>query len=109
MALIYVLQISQDDEGFEIASVRDSLDEMDDQETGGANGGSNSLRKPSHGSLARDESPLPAPQPQRPPGRVRDNLDGPEGETLFAVGEGDRFSDDESDEGERRGLTRKAS
>lgn len=59
---------------------------------------------PGGGSSAanRDASPLPAPIPQKPAPIPRESLDG---ETIFAVGEGGD-SDDESEDGERAGLTR---
>ena len=52
-------------------------------------------------SLNRHASPLPAPVPQKPMPLPRESLDG---ETIFAVGDEDKLSDDESDD-ERRGLT----
>lgn len=100
-------EIAQDDEGFEIASLRDSLDE----EEGGSD------RPPAYdpapkqqkpGNSHRDISPLPAPQAQKPIVPPRESLDG---DTIFAVGEDDRWSDDEvepaspSDDGERARLT----
>ncbi|KAI9719893.1 MAG: hypothetical protein M1828_006023 [Chrysothrix sp. TS-e1954] len=108
-------ELSQEDEGFEIASVRDSLDfDEEDQNEDQANGGHlKPPYSPQMRSNARNESPLPAPQPQRPaasPGRL-------DGETLFAVGEGeasDTSDDDHSDRAramndESTGLTRKHS
>ena len=83
-------QIAQDDEGFEIASIRDSLDEEDGP----------SDHPPSYDPVrpqrdaARDASPLPAPQPQKPIHPPRDSLDG---DTIFAVGEDDKWSDDDDD------------
>jgi hypothetical protein len=41
---------------------------------------------------ARDVSPLPAPQAQKPIVPPRESLDG---DTIFAVGEDDKWSDDE--------------
>lgn len=99
-------ELAQDDEGFEIASIRDSLD-FDAEDEGHENGFSNGLStKPSNNSI-RGDSPLPAPRAQRPSSRTAEHLDG---ETIFAVGEedGDRFSD-EGDDSERKGLTRKDS
>jgi len=63
------------------------------------------------GNVNRDVSPLPAPTPQKPIARPRESLDG---DTIFAVGEDDKWSDDEDmepaspDGDERRGLTRKS-
>ena len=82
------LQIAQDDEaGFEIASFRGSLDELEDSGT------------PSHG----ENSPNPlAPNSASAQGKslpeqtTRHSLDG---ETIFAVGEdGDKWSDDDEDQ-----------
>ncbi|GAB7357841.1 hypothetical protein MBLNU230_g0012t1 [Neophaeotheca triangularis] len=117
-------EIAQDDDGFEIASMRDSLDfEPDDVESNpsktpqqqqpsiskfDSNTGDLSTSPPpgyspaTGSNSARDASPLPAPVPTKPAALPRESL---EGETLFAVGE-DRLSDEESgDEEERRGLT----
>lgn len=44
---------------------------------------------------ARDVSPLPAPQPQKPIHPPRESLDG---DTIFAVGEDDKWSDDDDDD-----------
>ncbi|KAF2825766.1 hypothetical protein CC86DRAFT_351743 [Ophiobolus disseminans] len=81
-------EIAQDDEGFEIASLRDSLDEEE--------GGSDHLPSydpaPRHRNDNRDVSPLPAPKPQKPIVPPRESLDG---DTIFAVGEDDKWSDDE--------------
>jgi len=111
-------QISQDDEGFEIASVRDSDDLDDDAEAGNSRPPAYSNRQDSsggggdfHGKKStadgRSRSPLPAPTPQRAAAAARrESLD--RNETIFAVGEdGDRFSlddDDSDDEEQRRGL-----
>jgi len=106
-------EIAQDDEGFEIASMRDSLDfENDDLE--GGNGEGLQTPKPTSQPPAynaplksqtnRDASPLPAPQPQKPSSALpRESLDG---DTIFAVGdeEQDKWSDDEND-GESGKLT----
>lgn len=84
------VQIAQDDEGFEIASIRDSLDEED----GPAD------HPPSYDPVrpqrdaAREASPLPAPQAQKPIHPPRESLDG---DTIFAVGEDDKWSDDNDD------------
>lgn len=50
----------------------------------------------------RDASPLPAPQPTKPSHLPRESLDG---ETMFALGDEGGFTDDESEDGERKGLT----
>ncbi|KAL6709164.1 Membrane protein ptm1 [Coniothyrium glycines] len=82
-------EIAQDDEGFEIASLRDSLDEEERVES----------QPPSYdpapkakSTSARDASPLPAPIPQKPIVPPRESLDG---DTIFAVGEDDKWSDDD--------------
>ena len=102
------MQIAQDDDGFEIASIRDSMDMEDDLEATTSN---NKLRvdgPPAYdgatGSSNRDASPLPAPVPQKPLPLPRESL---ERETIFAVGEEDRDSDesDDDDFGEHKGLT----
>ena len=69
--------------------MRDSLDEEDDPDN----------HLPSydpaprpHQSNPRDVSPLPAPQAQKPIVPPRESLDG---DTIFAVGEDDKWSDDE--------------
>lgn len=87
------MQIAQDDEGFEIASLRDSLDE---EEGGGSDRPPgydpvSRTRSPGEGAN-RDASPLPAPKPQKPVHPPRESLDG---DTIFAVGEDDKWSDDE--------------
>jgi hypothetical protein len=47
-----------------------------------------------HRSPSRDVSPLPAPKPQKPIIPPRESLDG---DTIFAVGEDDKWSDDDDD------------
>lgn len=84
-------QIAQDDEGFEIASLRDSLDE---EEGPGDQPPSYNSASGAHG-IARNASPLPAPQPQKPIVRPRESLDG---DTIFAVGEDDKWSDDDDED-----------
>ncbi|KAB2108878.1 hypothetical protein AG0111_0g2973 [Alternaria gaisen] len=84
-------EIAQDDEGFEIASLRDSLDE---EERGSDQPPSYDPAQRSNNN-ARDVSPLPAPQAQKPIVPPRESLDG---DTIFAVGEDDKWSSDESDE-----------
>ncbi|KAL5427452.1 hypothetical protein PMIN07_007804 [Paraphaeosphaeria minitans] len=97
-------EIAQDDEGFEIASLRDSLDEEE------GNGPAAYDPAPRHRSpppFNRDVSPLPAPKPLKPVVPPRESLDG---DTIFAVGEDDKWSDDEdmepaSGDDERERLT----
>ncbi|KAF1345730.1 lung seven transmembrane receptor-domain-containing protein [Delphinella strobiligena] len=106
-------EIAQDDEGFDLSSVRDSLDfDADELEGVGNppaydaprfNKNSNNNESSSYGN--RDTSPLPAPIPKKPSSLPRESLDG---ETIFAVGgedENDKWSDESGDEEERRGLT----
>lgn len=58
---------------------------------------------PPRGSSNRDASPLPAPVPQKPMTFPRESL---EGETIFALGDEDKASDDSDDDGgERTRLT----
>lgn len=82
-----VFQLAQDDDGFEIRSLANSLDEegalpLNDQ----------------YGRFSpeRELSPVP-PKPVQPAPQQRESLDG---ETIFAVGEedGDKFSDDDEDD-----------
>ncbi|KAF2204162.1 hypothetical protein GQ43DRAFT_365253 [Delitschia confertaspora ATCC 74209] len=103
-------EIAQDDEGFEIASLRDSLDE----ELGGSDHPPaydpvpRQQASSSNQGFNRDVSPLPAPKPQKPVVPPRESFDG---DTIFAVGEDDKWSDDEiepaspADAGERSRLT----
>ncbi|KAF2468707.1 uncharacterized protein BDR25DRAFT_230241 [Lindgomyces ingoldianus] len=87
-------EIAQDDEGFEIASLRDSLDEEEGPSSHPpAYDPAPRHRSPGHGQgFNRDISPLPAPKPQKPVVPPRESLDG---DTIFAVGEDDKWSDDE--------------
>ncbi|KAI7125299.1 integral membrane protein, partial [Hortaea werneckii] len=99
-------EIAQDDDGFEIASIRDSFD-IDLEDPDSDNGPGNT-KPPAYDaprerreSERRDQSPLPAPVPQKP--RSSLPAEDLEGETMFALGE---QSDEESgDEEERKGLT----
>jgi hypothetical protein len=107
------MQISQDDEGFEINSIRDSLDDSDLENGPGpvkttppesgpsSTGTADGIRVPSEPH--RTVSPLPAPKPQRTSSLPKQSLDG---ETIFAVGDEDKFSD-ESDAEEHAGLVPK--
>ncbi|KAF2421530.1 integral membrane protein [Tothia fuscella] len=114
-------ELAQDDEGFEIDSVRNSLDDSDlengesrakvrtpsdsvPSSTGSGEGGSRSSAPPPY-DRHRDVSPLPAPKPTKPATLPRESLDG---DTIFAVGEDeDKWSDDEADGEEREGLVGK--
>ncbi|KAA8618624.1 Transmembrane receptor eukaryota [Pyrenophora tritici-repentis] len=71
-------EIAQDDEGFEIASLRESLDE---EERGADQPPSYDPGQRSNNINARDASPLPAPQAQKPIVPPRESLDG---DTIFA-------------------------
>jgi len=113
-------EISQDDEGFEIGSVRDSLDSLEDGIMHGKRTPPTSSDDSNHSAAAggpafqrisgnerhRDESPLPAPIPKKPASLPRESLDG---DTIFAVGDEDKWSDDEGDGEERQGLVGKKS
>lgn len=106
-----MLQIAQDDDGFEIASVRDSLD-FDAEDLEGGGGGATTPKPtdqpPAYDAPLRSNraaSPLPAPVAQRTSSLPRESLDG---ETMFAVGgEGDKWSDDDDDDDDedRKRLT----
>lgn len=113
---IVISQIAQDDDGFEIASIRDSMDMDDDLEAMGGSG-SGSKQPPAYdaprsgggdasrsANPMRDASPLPAPQPTKPSHLPRESLDG---ETIFALGDEGGFTDDEDDDdvGESKRLT----
>lgn len=97
--------------------MRDSLDDLDAEELGtdrpadmrhggytaSAPNGRAAGGKPTSpgGGVGGRESPLPAPQPQRPPRPRRDSADG---ETIFAVGDDDddnRFSDSGDEDAEK--------
>jgi len=109
-------EIAQDDDGFEIASARDSMDSEADLEGGpprnkhtppssDQSGSSNAEPSvPPAYSRPRDESPLPAPKPTKPASLPRESLDG---ETIFAVGDEDKWSDDDGEGEERQGLVSK--
>lgn len=72
--------------------MRDSLDE---EEGGEGHAPSYDPAPRAQNQNARDASPLPAPQPQKPIVPPRESLDG---DTIFAVGEDDKWSDsDEPD------------
>ena len=97
------LQIAQDDDGFEIASVRDSMDADSDIEAGTPKppSGAPPAYDAPRGSANRDASPLPAPVPQKPMPMPRESLDR---ETIFALGEEDKESEDSDDEGGERSM-----
>jgi hypothetical protein len=103
--VLTILQLAQDDDGFEIRSMADSLD---DEEEGRMPSDRTSVP---NGAGAREASPVPQkPAPMAPPVNPRESLDG---ETIFAVGEdGDRWSDDDDsprNSSERKRLTGKDS
>lgn len=86
-------ELAQDDEGFEIASIRDSFDEEDH----GPNDPPAYDPAPTRSHNVgpdRMDSPLPAPKPQRHSNLPRESLDG---DTIFAVGDDDKWSDDDLD------------
>jgi hypothetical protein len=89
------LQLAQDDDGFEIRSLANSLDEE------GAFGSPVEEGYPHEHE--RELSPVP-PKPVQPAPRQRESLDG---ETIFAVGEedGDKWSDDEDEDSSSRNST----
>jgi hypothetical protein len=92
-------ELAQDDDGFEIASMADS-DDGRDEEMGGVTRGTEASR------------PLQTVQPTIATRRSLDQRDSMEGETMFSVGEDDRWSSedeeegDESNDGSEKGLTR---
>ncbi|KAF2398569.1 hypothetical protein EJ06DRAFT_538656 [Trichodelitschia bisporula] len=114
-------ELAQDDEGFEINSVRDSLDSdveaaaahgkhtpSDSTDAGGAGGAASVGASAPPAYSRRDQSPLPAPKPQKPSSLPKRSL---EADTLFEVGDEDRWSgsgsgDEESEDEEREGLVR---
>ncbi|KAL1966815.1 hypothetical protein VTN77DRAFT_3780 [Rasamsonia byssochlamydoides] len=92
-------ELAQDDDGFEIRSLANSLDEE---------GALRSPEEAGHAEPERELSPVP-PKPVQPAPRQRESLDG---ETIFAVGEedADKWSEDEDDSSrnstsERKKLT----
>ncbi|QIW94861.1 hypothetical protein AMS68_000379 [Peltaster fructicola] len=95
-------EIAQDDDGFDLAS-RDSLD-IEDADLSPPQPGSKAPPPPYEGfeGRNRDISPLPAPKPTKPAPIPRASLDG---ETMFAIEDEDKFSDDEGDAAERERLT----
>ncbi|TKA29225.1 hypothetical protein B0A50_03735 [Salinomyces thailandicus] len=115
-------EIAQDDDGFEIASLRDSFDfDLEDPEADGGlhsttnpnhttnNNGNNDTKPPTY-FAARDQSPLPAPTPQKPSARLRQGSFGrevEEEEGMFALGEEDEGSEGSrgSSDEEGKGLT----
>ncbi|EED22106.1 integral membrane protein (Ptm1), putative [Talaromyces stipitatus ATCC 10500] len=84
-------ELAQDDDGFEIRSLANSLDEE------GAMPLNDEYERY---SPERELSPVP-PKPVQPAPQQRESLDG---ETIFAVGEedGDKFSDDDDDDDFRK-------
>lgn len=97
-------EIAQDDDGtFEIGDIGVPDDSEDEEESVGKQGAGNTApQDQGYAQAAASSSSAPAPPQQRGP---RESLDG---ETIFAVGEdGDKFTDDESDEEENAKLVRK--
>ena len=93
-------EIAQDDDGFEIRSLADSLDEEDPM-------GPSPQGVPQHGGQASVGARGLSPNPQKAVRKERESLDG---ETIFAVGEeGERWSDseDDGDEDGKQKLTGK--
>jgi hypothetical protein len=68
---------------------------MDEEE--GSNRDASYDPAPRHQNSNRDASPLPAPKPQKPIVPPRESLDG---DTIFAVGEDDKWSSDDDDDDE---------
>lgn len=87
----FLFQLAQDDDGFEIRSLANSLDEE---------GAIPLTDEYDRYSPERELSPVP-PKPVQPAPQQRESLDG---ETIFAVGEedGDKFSDDDEDDDFRK-------
>ncbi|KAF2767674.1 ER membrane protein [Teratosphaeria nubilosa] len=83
-------ELAQDDDGFEIASLRDSFDlDLEDPETDGG------------GKYDREGSPLPAPKPMKvvEARRLgRESLEGEQG--VFALGEEEEEEEEKEEEGE---------
>jgi hypothetical protein len=110
------VQIAQDDEGFEIGSVADSLMDSDVEDNvgrsahtpPGSNPSSTGTTEGAHvvpHSNHRSISPLPAPKPTRPSNLPRTSLDG---ETIFAVGDEDKWSDESDNEEHERLVSKKS-
>lgn len=92
-------ELAQDDEGFEIADFGAEEDDDEDPENAAAHRGDRT--QPGQEGPRYD----PAPAAHAPKPLARESLDG---ETIFAVGEdGDRWSDDGSDDEERGKLVTK--
>ena len=94
-------EIAQDDDGtFEIGDIGVPDDSEDEEESVGKHG-AGAGAAPQEQGYAQAAGSSSAPQQ----GRTRESLDG---ETIFAVGDdGDKFTDDESDEEENAKLVRK--
>ena len=102
--------MAQDDDGFEIRSLADSLDDDDEEDGRRAPSAGNNAQQATN--LSTDQtvsSSLPVSRPAAPvapASRPRESLDG---ETIFAVGEdGDKWSDDDDsprNSEERKRLT----
>ncbi|KAL9106565.1 MAG: hypothetical protein Q9227_008411 [Pyrenula ochraceoflavens] len=100
-------EIAQDDDGFEIRSLADSLDEEDPMAHSPTVGG---VHADGYGFAPGAGSRGASPNPRMgngnaTTGKPRESLDG---ETIFAVGEeGDRFSDSDEDDDSERGERKK--
>lgn len=93
-------ELAQDDEGFEIADFGAEEDDDEDPENAGAHRGDRT--QPGQEGPRYDPAQAHVPKPI-----PRESLDG---ETIFAVGEdGDKWSDDESDDEEGGKLVTKNS
>ena len=103
------MQLSQDDDGFEIRSIADSLD--DDLEEGPKDPVSQGEPPRTGASLGTTPGltpvpPMPVQTQNKPSPRPRESFDG---ETIFAVGETEWSDADDSEDDDRRKLTRKIS
>lgn len=96
-----MIQLAQDDEGFEIADFGAEGSDDEDVEARGTD-----RTQPGQEGPRYDPPIKPATRPNVPRDIPRESLDG---ETIFAVGEdGDRWSDDdEQEEGEGKKLVGK--
>lgn len=100
-------ELAQDDDGFEIRSLADSLDEDEDPENPPAYDPERRTAPRTFAKRAQDSSPEASLNRSAAPPQPRESLDG---ETIFAVGEGDddkwsEADDSGSEEGEGKKLT----
>jgi len=98
-------EIAQDDEGFEINSLRSSLDSEQGGDHPPAYDPAPRRQEPQGADFNRTASPLPAPRAQKPVVPPRESLDG---DTIFAVGEDDKWSDDEMEPASPTGSNERA-